>query len=123
MLDLTKPVQTRGGLPARIVCTDIKGNYPIMALVLRDGAEFPTTHLPDGRWHVTYEHSDKDLINVPEKRVAYANVYKTYIGDTHETLDLAQVVARCAFDDGHLGTNKLTFEGAQLKDVCVVSKP
>jgi len=31
--DPSKPVQTRDGLPARIICTDAKCDFPIIGLI------------------------------------------------------------------------------------------
>jgi hypothetical protein len=46
MIDLTKPVQTRSGLPARVVSEKGDGAFPILALVEDGGNEFliRTTH-------------------------------------------------------------------------------
>ena len=44
MLDINKPVQTRDGQPARILCTDKKGNLPILALFGEDDRVGPSGH-------------------------------------------------------------------------------
>ena len=72
-LDLTKPVQTRGGSKARIVCTDHKGSRvdprprTVIALVEHDGVEVIGLFPPDGLVFPG-EESSGDLINVPEKK-------------------------------------------------------
>ena len=74
-LDITKPVQTRGGLPARIVCTDRRSFLPVMALVLDAcGTESLVSLTKDFKCTVC---SASDLINVPEKRTLdfWVNIY------------------------------------------------
>lgn len=61
MFDPTKPVQTRGGEPARILCTDKKGCLPIVALV--KGADLLSYTL-DGQF-VEGVETHLDLINIP----------------------------------------------------------
>jgi hypothetical protein len=66
--DPDKPVQTRDGHPARIVCTNVKGARPIIALVtLSDGSESAYTCYKDGQSQ-RFEMHPFDLVNVPEKR-------------------------------------------------------
>lgn len=66
MFDPTKPVQTRDGRKARIICTDRKGELPIVALIGDDEARlmFYTS------MGLFFENdvSRNDLINIPEKR-------------------------------------------------------
>jgi hypothetical protein len=67
--DLTKPVRTRDGRSARIICTDRKyPASPIVALVADglDGHEYIQTYTPEGR-AFGLEPSDFDLVNIPEK--------------------------------------------------------
>lgn len=61
--DPSKPVQTRDGHAARIICTDRKGDRPIVALVDHDDCEFVICKNVDG----TSLHCDSDLINIPER--------------------------------------------------------
>ena len=75
--DTTKPVQTRDGRKARIICTDrFYPGYPIVALIddVHFGRETLKAYSPDGI--VLYEpYSGMDLINIPEKVTVYLNVY------------------------------------------------
>lgn len=75
-LDTTKPVQTRDGRKARIICTDRKGDSqcPILALVqCEDGMERLLMCGKDGK--ALDMLSDSNLINVPEKVTLFLNVY------------------------------------------------
>ena len=69
--DVNKPVQTRDGRKARIICTDAKGNRPIVALAERNsGDEYASWHGSNGRWWPSGDETGDDLINIPEKRWA-----------------------------------------------------
>lgn len=65
--DPTKPVQTRDGLPARIICTDAEG--------LEDGPEFTIVAIVDGEVGMYTDEGQfisdcldpRDLVNVPER--------------------------------------------------------
>ena len=52
MLDITRPVETFDGDPARIICSDLKGLTPepllAVAIMDEDGAEHLFTHKRDG---------------------------------------------------------------------------
>jgi len=79
-------VQTRDGRPARIICTDRKYSvcgidYPIIALI-----PFSVSGSEEGfygyRSNGSYtNHPDAlDLINVPQKRAGWINVYPSFEG-------------------------------------------
>lgn len=73
-----KPVCTRDGRKARIICFDRKGKQPIIALVIQDnGEEFIENYCLSGRFNVddTFEN-DGDLMMLPEKKEGWVNVYK-----------------------------------------------
>lgn len=76
MFDPTKPVQTRDGRKARIICTDRKHEaYPIAALVFDEdcGEEDVEFFAADGREYVG-DDNDIDLVNVPEKVEGWVNI-------------------------------------------------
>jgi hypothetical protein len=70
-LDLTKPVQTKGGKPVRIICTDsgILG-YPLVGIIeYNKGVSQIESFTETGR---TPRLSDlEDLENIPEKHTAW----------------------------------------------------
>lgn len=75
-LDITKPVQTRDGKPARIVCTDMKGTFPVVALVTqKSGNEVVNSYDSNGVYHTFSGKSDNDLVNIPERVERWLNVY------------------------------------------------
>ena len=65
--DPTKPVQTRDGKKARIICVDKWGKHPIGALVTdeRDGKEDFKVFYKTGYYFVSRD-SSFDLVNIPE---------------------------------------------------------
>lgn len=71
-----KPVCTRDGRKARIICFDRKDNTPIVALIERvDGIEILQCYHNDGKcFH--YETSNNDLMMLPEKRSGWAKIRK-----------------------------------------------
>jgi len=96
--DINKPVTTRDGRPARIICTDRNHEKPIVALISD----------PYNREVVYYRYADgkmsrdrevqADLINVVTKTSTYQNVYNATgcnpLGNTESpTKDAANEVA------------------------------
>lgn len=77
MFDPTKPVKTRDGRKARIVCTDRMGYWgPILALVqIEVDREEAHNYRADGRLRSDKE-SHLDLVNIPEAIDVLVYVYK-----------------------------------------------
>lgn len=74
-----KPVCTRGGRKARVICFDRKGYnmYPIVALIMNDDKESDIyTYRPNGTWDNNGNESEKDLMMLPEKKEGWVNIYK-----------------------------------------------
>lgn len=101
-LDLTKPVQTRNGMPVRIICTNVKGNYPIVGATLSEVTDYAYERVH--QWSlegVSLWYGEQfTLENVPPKPVTlYANVYKSeifkggyYLGTAFKTKEEAAEV-------------------------------
>jgi hypothetical protein len=65
--DLSKPVQTRDGRPARIVSEKGAGAFPIMAVVTgEDGTEHITRHTLAGSYTMAPSTDKNDLVNVDD---------------------------------------------------------
>lgn len=82
-LDLTKPVQTRDGRPVRILCTDRKSTLmdkPVVGLVTnKSGSEILDF------WSLTGAKGtsiacEGDLVNVPERKSKWMNMYGGELG-------------------------------------------
>ena len=71
---LSKPVCTRDGRKARIICFDTKGDVcPIIALVEENGIE--SAYHYDKNGQNAYRKSELDLMMLPEKKEGWVNVY------------------------------------------------
>ena len=82
-----KPVCTRDGRKARIICFDAKSHYPIIALVETFVKEYNSVredsyyYTIDGR-AINIEHESKDdLMMLPEKKEGYVNIVKEAYSD------------------------------------------
>ena len=80
----TKKVVTRSGKDVRILCTDAKGGFPIVALIKKYD---PTVDIVEEIY--TYPKSgmfldgaprDDDLFFVPEKHEGWINIYENTLG-------------------------------------------
>ena len=71
-----KKVITRDGRSARIICTDAKGNFPIIALVEIHNCDETVIRLKEnGRFYNDTENSS-DLFFAPVKKEGWINLYK-----------------------------------------------
>ena len=77
----SRKVVTRDGRAlTRILCTDAKGDYPVIALIERTDANFgtveePITYTKGGDYCSGKEHIF-DLFFAPEKHEGWVNIYK-----------------------------------------------
>ena len=71
-----RKVVTRNGRSARIICTDAKCNYPIVALIEEDGYDNALSYTKDGKLYVG-ETKDYDLFFAPEKHEGWLNIYRS----------------------------------------------
>lgn len=69
-----KPVCTRDGRKARIICFDAKGDKPIIALVEMGTAETPNNYPIDGK-AISTKETPCDLMMLSEKKEGWVNVY------------------------------------------------
>ena len=77
-----KPVCTRDGRKARIVCFDAKGDQPIIALVEAKGnkdtlIEKVERYFINGHSVFEVRETNNDLMMLPEKHEGWLNIYKT----------------------------------------------
>jgi hypothetical protein len=73
--DPTKPCQTRGGDPAKILTTDAYGDWPIYYQNEKNKMVFPT-YANGHTWNGGIDPND--LINIPQKLVGWVNIYKDF---------------------------------------------
>ena len=77
----SRKVMTRNGYPVRIICTDAKSDYPIIALIKdiddeHNEYERLGTYTKDG-YNYPSKKSQVDLLFAPEKHEGWVNVYKS----------------------------------------------
>lgn len=78
-----KPVYTRDGRKARIICFDKADERPIVTLISDNGSEFVYEYLIDGRCYKSKDDSN-DLMMLSEKKEGWMNLYKSAIWSTKE---------------------------------------
>ena len=72
-----RKIVTRDGYAVRILCTDKKGKWPIVALVCKDEEEYVATYTRNGQKYIPKaEVSLNDLFFAPEKKEGWINIYK-----------------------------------------------
>lgn len=65
-LDLTKPVQTRSGLPVRILATDVRSICPVVGVIIYPDFDSIETWTLDGKFAPDdNDEYELDLVNVP----------------------------------------------------------
>ena len=79
-----KPVCTRDGRKARIICFDAKGDYPIVALIESGNIEGVQQYMIDGHCTKAMPECYGDLMMLPEKKEGWVNIYRSQIYDTLE---------------------------------------
>ena len=78
LADPSKKVVTRDGKDVRIICTEARGLYPVVALIERPGgdAEDLSQFTKDGCWSIHDPASSINLFFASKKKEGWANVYK-----------------------------------------------
>lgn len=82
LADPSKKVVTRDGKDVRIICTDARGLYPVVALIERpDGdAEDLSLFTKDGCWSIHDPASSMNLVFASKKKEGWVNLYKYETG-------------------------------------------
>ena len=72
----SQKVVTRDGRAVRIICTDMKSEYPLIALVTdkKDNTESPFVYTKNGRYF--FEETNNDLFFAPTKKEGWVNIYR-----------------------------------------------
>lgn len=108
--DTTRPIITRDGRSARIICTDRVGKWPIVALISNNGEEIICSFTTNGKKYIQ-EIEKSDLFFAPKKKCGWVNVYKYVSGNTHlgEIYD-SKEEAKTHHGDAYLTTIKIEWE-------------
>lgn len=88
----SRKIVTRDGRNARIVCTDVKGAFPIVALIENSDGSNETAYKFKKNGYFLDSDDDYllDLFFAPEKHEGWVNV--------HRSLGLIDLCCRCIFD-------------------------
>lgn len=80
----SRKVVTRDGIPAKILYTDARGEYPVIALVehYQETLDVTFSFTKDGKWCTDGTNSNKDLFFAPEKHEGWINVFEDTIGSS-----------------------------------------
>ena len=112
--DPSRKVVTRDGRPVRIICTDRKGDTPIIALVndANDGQEYGYAFYSDGKFFRD-GNEESDLFFAPTKHEGWMNLYKkgfgVVIGDlVRDSEEEAKKIA--VGDEDYITTIKVEWE-------------
>ena len=75
----SRKIVTREGKPAKILYTDARGEYPVIALVehYQETFDIAFSFTKDGKWCTDGTNSNKDLFFAPEKHEGWINLYKS----------------------------------------------
>ena len=99
----SRKVVTRDGRKVRIICTDRKGDTPIIALVYNanEGQEYGYAFNSDGKYF-NYKDDDIDLFFAPEKHEGYVHIIRNevyneaYCGKIYDSKEEAESKANNA---------------------------
>lgn len=105
-----KLVTRNGRKVKRILCTDARGRYPIVALVkaLDNDNESAFSYTKDGHFDPDEEHI-YDLFFAPEKHEGWVNVYRIGGLGCRCIFDSEEKARQCA-DNGAIATVKIEWE-------------
>lgn len=110
--DPSQKVITRDGRNVRIICTNMKSEYPLIALAINkdDNKESLLNYKENGKYF--YAVSENDLFFAPDKKEGWINIfrYKTdlYIGDVFETKEEAEKMGKLS--KNYITTIKIEWE-------------
>lgn len=77
----SRKVVTREGKPARIVCTDAKGKYPVVALITTEENFEIAHHFKEDGTYIDGAVNLSDLFFTTEKKEGWVSVYRNARGN------------------------------------------
>ena len=110
--DPSQKVITRDGRNVRIICTNMKSEYPLIALAINkdDNKESLLNYKENGKYF--YAVSENDLFFAPIKKEGWINIfrYKTdlYAGDIFEIKEKAEKMGKLS--KNYITTIKIEWE-------------
>ena len=108
----SRNVVTRDGRPARIICTDAKGKYSVIALVETGDAEITYKFNAEGKY-LDGDEDNRDLFFASEKREGWVNIYRNGEGNIITSVrvyDTKEKAEKAKYNFGYLGTTHIEWE-------------
>ena len=108
----SQKVMTRDGRKVRILCTDMKNEQPLLALITEGNRENIHFYSQNGIWCNDFSNHKLDLVFAPIKKKGWINIlrYKTdlYSGDIFETKEKAEKIGKLS--KNYITTIKIEWE-------------
>ena len=105
-----RKVVTRNGRSARIICTDAKGNYPIVVLIEEGGYDNALSYTKDGKLYVG-ETNDYDLFFAPEKHDGWGVICGSFLaGEIFTAKEEAEAFVKRAQSKDFVAIAKIEWE-------------
>ena len=108
----SRKVVTRDGRPARIICTDAKGKYSVIALVETADTEITYKFNAEGKF-LDGSEDNRDLFFASEKREGWVNIYRNGEGNIITSVrvyDTKEKAEKAKDNFGYLGTTHIEWE-------------
>lgn len=109
----SQKVVTRDGRDVRIICTDMKSEYPLIALAINkdDNKESLLNYKENGKYF--YAVSENDLFFAPTKKEGWVNIYKrmtkcSYVEESIYSSKEIAIKNKCG--DNYITTTKIEWE-------------
>ena len=90
----SKKVVTKEGKKVRIICTDARGSYPVVALIEESYYDNALSYTDDGKLY-NGESNVYDLFFAPEKHEGWVNVYRDLDGMMCGSVFATEEDAKC----------------------------
>ena len=105
-------IVTRDGKVAKIICTNAKGNFPIIALVETYNGNETVLRLKENGYFYNDTENSRDLFFAPIKKEGWVNMYKTrsgaaQIGQIYSSKEEAEMGRK---DANYISTAKIEWE-------------
>ena len=107
-----RKIVTRDGRSVKIICTNAKGNFPIIALVETYNGNETVLRLNENGHYYNDTENSSDLFFAPIKKEGWVNMYKTrsgaaQIGQIHSSKEEAEMGRK---DSNYISTAKIEWE-------------
>ena len=89
-----KLITRDGRTVRRVLCTDARGGYPVIALIDCGNYDSAFTYTKEGK-HIEYKLSPSDLFFAPEKHEGWVNVYRDFDGMMCGSVFATEEDAKC----------------------------